>query len=101
MSYEYEITLPLGKSLDLKRLGEDLCTAGRYQLLSVTDRVMNGAFSSSPHDADWPEDFTVSLDYAEKLISIHGGTASQRQQLLDDLRGSIAAQGLACAFEEL
>ena len=101
MSYEYEITLPLGKNPDLERLGQALRVAGRYELLSVTDRVMHGAFSSSPRDPDWPEDFTVSMDDAAKILSVHGGTASQRQQLLADLRDSITAQGLACELEEL
>jgi hypothetical protein len=101
MSYEYEITLPPGKKLDLERLGEALGKAGRYRLLSITDSVVRGAFSSSPRDPHWPEDFEVSFNDATKLVSIPGGTASQRQLLLDDLRESIAAQGLACELEEL
>ena len=101
MSYEYEITLPPGKALDLETLGEALRVVGRYVLLSRTDRALCGVFSSSPRDPDWPEDFTVSLNDAAKLVSVHGGTANQRKQLLDDLRGGIAAQGLTCELEEL
>ena len=100
MAHEYKLMPAHGQPADLNIVGHALRGTGRYELLGVSDQTLSGALLSSSRDAKWPEDFSVSVEDKTWLITIHGGTASQRQQLLLDLQDSFAEQRPHCDLEE-
>lgn len=101
MSYEFEMQYGMHEKPDLERLGVALRAHQDYQVLNVTSEVLQGAFGGVIVDAKWPEDFTVSVNDSMRVLSIHGGTAQQRQRLVEALRKLLEDQGVNCEFEEL
>lgn len=101
MSDEYEIKFVSDGLPDIAQLAQSIRRSDAYELVGVATDAVQGAYRESPPQLDWSEDFTVVLRGPMKLVSVHGGTAAQRQQLLADLQTWLGEQGLHCELEEL
>jgi hypothetical protein len=101
MSDEYQIKFARDVLPDIDKLALSIRQSVGYELVGVANDAVQGAYRGSAPQPDWPEDFTVLLKGPIKLMSVHGGTSAQRQQLLADLQTWLEDQGLQCELEEL
>lgn len=101
MSDEYQVKFARDALPDISKLALSVRQSVGYELVGVASDAVHGAYSGSSPQANWPEDFTLLLKGPMNLLTVHGGTSAQRQQLLVDLRAWLGDQGLQCVFEEL
>jgi hypothetical protein len=101
MGDEFIARLNEGKFPLMEGLIGTLCQTSRYV---IEKAGRNGAalrFADRNRQPDWPEDFTLTTHEDGLLLTIHGGSGPEREQLVKDAESALHFLGIAASFDEI
>ena len=101
MPDEFAAKLGETTNLSLEKIISTLCQTHRYTVENATISEAALRFASKPRQSSWPEDFTVSIDGEDFLLTVYGATKAEREQLIRDTESALHDHGVEVSLDEI